>query len=121
MFATAVQPMAPSDQFNQLLQLLGEYRKEASEERKDNQEARHALRGDVNAKIDGLSLEMKMLRSDLTGADKRVLVLETHRANEIESARRSEVEAKRTAGWVALLVSGAMGALSLLTDWFWKK
>lgn len=99
--------MSPSEQWVYVAEKIDELRKDSKEER-------HQLRNDMNAGFDKVRYEVQKLREDLTDTDKRLLVVETERKGEANSA------AKR-----ATLISSAIvivwSILSKLTDWYWKK
>lgn len=104
MFATMVAPMSPSDQFLAVLDRLDAYAKE-------NREERHALRGDISAKMDAIRLELKELSDAISGTDRRVLVIETQR----EEQRRAD--GRRQWG-IGILAGGLISFLIKAVDWW---
>lgn len=98
-------PMSPSDQW--LFDTLTSMRQEG-------QEQHQRLRSDVNAGFDKLWEEMKSIRSDLSGTDKRLLVVETERGAEAKQAASK-------AGWVAFLAGAVLTLLMKVFDWLGKR
>lgn len=120
MFASVVAPepwMSPTEQ-SYLAQKIDEMAMETNRRfdklHEQQKEDRHALRNDMQLGFGKTQAEVAELRRELTGADRRLLIVETERKSEQNAA-------VRRAGWVSLAIGLGWSVLQFLFGWLDKR
>lgn len=111
--------MSPTEQWVYISEKIDRLSDAMSEKvdgiQKQSQSDRHQMRDAMQAGFGKVQADIASLRADLTGTDRKVLVMETERRMESASITRK-------AGWIALVVTlGGGFVLRLLEKWLTTK
>lgn len=110
--------MSPSEQFLFLADKIDKGQQEVREQISNLQNAtqsdRHAFRNEIQAGFGKVQTELAALRAEVTGTDKRLLVVETERRGETQAATRR-------ATWISLAIGVGWSVLQFLFGWLEKK
>lgn len=106
--------MSPSDQFLFLTERIDKGQEQARDQfaeiQRQMQSDRHAMRNDMQAGFGKVQADIQSLRAELTGTDRRLIVVETERKSEAGAS-------SKRATWIALAISLGWSVLATIAGW----